>query len=212
MEADYDWGNLIVQVAIALATIATLAWAILVNRGELRRASVERRERLSFEERAQAARISAWEHQWAEQTNGERLEPIMLEAEHDYSPVTERRRIFVHNGSDAPVYDIAVRYYDSTRPSIDARETNAVWVHAILPPGADARSLEVPMVGGNCGAIAEDFVLEVEFRDASGRYWLRGKSGVLKRRSDLDSLSARDLMARRFMESEGLPADSEMPG
>ncbi|WP_275001231.1 hypothetical protein [Promicromonospora iranensis] len=191
MDADYDWGNLIVQVVIALATIGTLIWAIRVNRGESRRASVERKERLAFEERAQATRISAWEEQRAELKSGEPAVWIPSQTAYEHrDDVSTRRRIYVHNGSDAPVYDVAVRYQEVTHPALP-------WVHAILPPGAAARSREVSTVP-NCGAIADDVALEVEFRDAAGRYWLRESSGILKRRSDLDSMSWEQAMLRRM--------------
>lgn len=196
MDADYDWGNLIVQVVIALATIGTLIWAIRVNRGESQRASVERNERLAFEERAQATRISAWEQQRAELKNGEPVEWIPSQTEFEHQDVSERRRIYVHNGSDAPVYDVAVRYQEVTQPDL-------TWVHAILPPGAAARSREV-MTVPNCGAVADDVALEVEFRDAAGRYWLRESSGILKRRSDLDSMSPAEAMFRRMELSESM--------
>lgn len=197
----YDWPNLIVQVAIALATIGTLIWAIRVNRGESRRASVERKERLAFEERAQATRISAWEQQRTELRNGEPVDGVPSQADVQYNGATERRRIYVHNGSDAPVYDVAVRYQEVTRPHI-------TWAHAILPPDATARSREVSTVP-NCGAIADDVALEVEFRDAAGRYWVRDSSGILKRQASLDSLSKHDLAMRRRNEVEGHPEWNE---
>jgi hypothetical protein len=186
----YDWPNLIVQVAIALATIGTLIWAIGVNRGESQRASVERNERLAFEERAQATRISAWEQQRTELRNGEPVEGIPSQSDVQYNGAIERRRIYVHNGSDAPVYDVAVRYQEVNHRALQ-------WVHAILPPGAAARYREVSTVP-NCGAIADDVALEVEFRDAAGRYWVRESSGILKRRSDLDSMSHAQAMFRRM--------------
>jgi hypothetical protein len=196
----YDWPNLIVQVAIALATIGTLIWAIGVNRGESQRASVERNERLAFEERAQATRISAWEQQRTELRNGEPVEEIPSGSVQYYGAI-ERRRIYVHNGSDAPVYDVAVRYQEVNHRALQ-------WVHAILPPGAAARYREVSTVP-NCGAIADDVALEVEFRDAAGRYWVRESSGILKRRSDLDSMSHAQAMFRRMELSESARTRNE---
>jgi hypothetical protein len=128
--------------------------------------------------------------------------------DYDSRDVTERRRIYVHNGSDAPVYDVAVRYYDLTRSDDEDGDLNTTWAHGMLPPGLNARSREVPTVP-NCGAIAEDVALEVEFRDGYGRGWLRDDSGILHRQSHLDSMSTRDRVLRRGLEVEGQPRDAK---
>jgi len=188
-EGGYDWPNLVVQVVIAIATIGTLAWAVRTGRDEAKRASAERQERLEFEERAQATRVSAWEHQRVEQPDGT---PVEANLDYDYGTAEEKRRIYVHNGSDAPVYDVVVRYDD-----LLSENSSSTWMHAILLPGSESRSRQVTLVP-NCGAPSEDVVLEIEFRDAAGRYWSRDADGILRRKPDLEALTPRQRLVRRM--------------
>lgn len=203
----YDWGNIVVQVLIAIATVGALIWAIRVGRDEAKRAQQERRDRLEFEERAQATRISAWERQWVEHIDGTPLprDDEQVRQLHVINATTERRAIFAHNGSDAPAYDVLVRYVDvsSVRDASfgDERDIQEAWHHQVLPPATEPRDLYVPLVP-NCGALSEDVVLEIEFRDAAGRYWLRDGDGVLHRRKDLDALTPEERQARRRAEIE----------
>lgn len=91
----YDWGGLLANLAIAVATIATLVWAIKTGRDEAQRASRDRHETLAAEERRQATKISAWERQWG-------------------APESQQRVVYLHNASTAPVYDVMTRYLDAT--------------------------------------------------------------------------------------------------
>lgn len=209
--AGYDWGNLVVQLIIAGATIGTLVWAIRVSRGEAERASTERRDRLDFEERAQAAQISAWERQRAELPDGSPAPGPQDPAEflRVLDQVEERRTIYVHNNSSAAIYDVVVRYFDVSQVRDadhgEESELRGAWFHSILPPEPTPRSIQVTRVP-NCGALSEDLVLEVEFRDGAGRYWVRHPDGDLVRREDLESLTSEQRRERRFSESERDPS------
>ncbi|WP_431890785.1 hypothetical protein [Cellulosimicrobium funkei] len=194
-----DVVDVAVQVVIAILTLATLVWAVRIGRDESRRASSERNERLEFEERAQASKVSAWERQWVEQPDGAPA-PLFVPGEPYDGELVEYRKIYVHNGSDAPIYDVVVRYFDATMMS-DPRAENAstpeeyhritegMWRHSVIPAAEERRELEV-LRAINCASYTEDLVLEVEFRDGAGRTWVRHTDGSLGRRKDLDGLSA----------------------
>ncbi|MBE9938040.1 hypothetical protein [Cellulosimicrobium cellulans] len=209
-----DVVDVLVQVVIAGLTLGTLIWAIRVGRGESRRASTERNERLAFEEKAQASKISAWERQWVEQLDGTPPPPYIPGQRYE-TELVEHRKIYVHNGSAAPIYDVVVRYFDATAISelesggaINSdefeRRTRGTWHHSIIPPGQPAREQEV-LRTINCGAYAEDLVLEVEFRDGAGRTWVRHTNGTLQRREDLDDLSTRERWERTEAEASADP-------
>lgn len=204
----YDWGNLVIQLLIAAATVAALFWAIRTGRDEARRASEERRERLAFEEKAQAAQVSAWERQWVELRNGRPLPDDPGEFGAVQDDLVERRHIYVMNDSTSAIYDVVVRYFDTSwvreADGGDESDLRGAWFHAILPPEAHPRSLAVRRVP-NCGALAEDVVLEVEFRDGAGRHWVRNQDGELVRRRELDQLTVEQRLERRRAEAEREP-------
>lgn len=204
----YDWGNLGIQLSIAAATVAALLWAIRTGRDEARHASEERRERLAFEEKAQAAQVSAWERQWVELRDGSPLSEDSAAFRAVADQAVERRLIYVLNNSTSAIYDVVVRYFDMSwvRDADRGEEPDlrGAWFHAILPPGARPRSLAVGRVP-NCGALAEDVVLEVEFRDGAGRHWVRNQDGELVRRRELDGLTLEQRQERRRAEAEREP-------
>ena len=181
----YDWGALAANLAIAVATIATLVWAIKTGRDEARRASRDRLEALAAQERRQATKISAWERQW--------------DSPGDSGP-TPRRVIYLHNASTAPVYDVMTRYVEALPTLADGSPgPRATWFNEILPPGIDPRTETVPARPG-FAELSEIGVLEVEFRDAAGFYWLRDDDGILVRRPDLEELTIAQRWQRRHAE------------
>ncbi|WP_298462092.1 hypothetical protein [uncultured Cellulomonas sp.] len=193
-----DWITLVTNVVIALATVGALVWAVASALRAWRDASREREERLAFDQRQQASRITAWERQWVQGPGGEPVSLLAAPFMNEDDAVVERRFVFVHNASDAPVYDMAVYYVDPGRP-YERLETT--WRHAVLPPSVEPRRYEVPLVP-NCGALSEDVVLRVVFRDSDSRYWERDDLGVLHRREDLERLTPEQHQRRRMMEDE----------
>lgn len=194
-DGGYDWGNLLVQVLIAIATIATLIWAIRAARDENQRASRDRQEALTAEARHQASRISAWERQWTEPTDDDdpsATTEVFAADTGEVSRWRERRTIAVHNASDAPVYDVSVHFFDVVQ--LPERLTQ-VWQHAVLPPNPEPRVQEVTRAPG--AGLSEDVSLRVVFRDAANRYWDRDSSGILHRRDDLDRLTPDQHLERR---------------
>ena len=183
----YDWGGLLANFAIAVATIATLVWAITTGRDEAQRASRDRHETLAAEERRQATKISAWERQWG-------------------APDAQQRVVYLHNASTAPVYDVMTRYVDATpAPADGSPKVRATWFNEILPPGIEPRTESVPP-RPDFAELSEIGVLEVEFRDAAGKYWLRDDDGILTRRPDLDELTIDERWQRRHAEVERDPS------
>lgn len=202
----YDWGNLLVQAVIAALTLGTLVWAVKTGRDEAQRASRDRQEALASEERQQASRVSAWERQWVCLPSGEPPSPEAARYAVGDDALVERRALYALNGSDAPIFDVAVRYIDAStvRDGSSGNDVDLLgtWFHSILPPSPSPREHAIPLIAKG-GALSEDFVLEVEFADSSGRFWLRDRAGDLHRRRDLDMLTPEQRRKRRMIESEG---------
>ena len=181
------WWQVGISAFVAFVTVFTLAWNI-------RRSTEERRERRLFEERAQASTVSAWERQWVELNSEDALSS------------TEIRRLYVHNPSSSPIYDVAVHYADISGV-VDADfgtvdDTRRLWLHSVLPPGSEPRTFDVPRTI-NCGSISEDENLVVEFRDAANRQWRRSEYGTLERHLALEELTPEEIWQLRHKQVLG---------
>lgn len=181
------WWQVGISLFVALVTVITLGWNI-------HRSTQERRERRLFEERAQASTVSAWERQWVEPT-----------PTHPFAS-TEYRRLYIHNPSSSPIYDVAVHYTDASAvldsDSGTVEDTQHLWMHSVLPPGSEPRTFDVPRAV-NCGSISEDENLVVEFRDAANRQWRRSEYGALERQPHLEKLTPAELWEQRHQQIMG---------
>lgn len=177
--------NALINALIAAATIGTLVWAIRTTVTEGRRSREERAERLAFDERAQASRVVAWERQWLDR---------------DVSEPTERRKLYVHNASEAAIFDVTV-YFDVREDLLlgDPPSDGFRWWHAVLPAGQSPRELAHEPLEF-CTKFGEDEALRVTFCDGAGRYWERDTTGALRRRVDLDGLTDEQRREDRYNE------------
>lgn len=170
-----DWWSLVISVVIGLSTVGTLIWTVLITRREIKISTDERaiqareRDRLHREqERDQASRVVAWSEQEMD------LDEVEDDEGNPYlTPVSATRRIWLHNASSAPVYDVRVKYrwmYGSN--------WFATWEHVVLVPSAEPLEKEE-------GAIAEHgdarLLLSMTFRDTANRWWRRDEEGNLAR-------------------------------
>ena len=112
------------------------------------------------------------------------------------------------NNATSAIDEVVVRYFDVSwvRDADRGEESDlrGAWFRAIPPPRARPRSLAVGRLP-NCGALAEDVVPDVEFRDGAGRCWVRNQDGELVRRRGLDGLTVEQRRERRRAEAERVP-------
>ncbi|MBB2921306.1 hypothetical protein [Cellulomonas cellasea] len=106
-----ELANVVLNAIIALATVATLVWAIRTTREELRSSVEDRQQRdqdraqeREQDERRQASHVVAWV---AQVVNYDELEDP---GRHHLVAIGATRTVYLHNASSAPVYDVKVRF------------------------------------------------------------------------------------------------------
>jgi hypothetical protein len=95
---------------------------------------------------------------------------------------TQRQVLLVSNGSDAPVYEVAVHVLGIPEPywleQVPAKETSE---RELLPKGARLTfSVDGVPIGDDLGAVL-GALPQLEFRDAAGRWWTKDSDGRLMR-------------------------------
>ncbi|MBQ1019858.1 hypothetical protein KBX71_18595 [Micromonospora sp. D93] len=187
MLAQAEFGDVATWIG-AVANVATVVLALVaslvgfriykIESGRDQRAEDERRERAEDQRRSQAQLISVW---FAEATKKEHTNwgksgtrEVKVWAAH------------VLNASNQPIYDVLVifspRYADTLKylhPLLQRgiRE----WI-LVVPPHQDVLTVAVPDLLAETGlgtAGEAGLVVSLEFRDASGRRWLRDREGYL---------------------------------
>lgn len=162
----YPWWNFIASFMLAVATFATLLWTVSVTQQE-------RQRRIAEEERAQAARITAWTYR---------------------GPGTGE--LYLHNGSNMPVFQVIVIFEDNFSdeyPPPDGIEQSP-YTLAVLPPGKDKSA----KIEGNpvCDSgIPIDQPPKIVFKDAAGRFWMRDDEGELYRMHQYDAMDYWEMYA-----------------
>jgi hypothetical protein len=140
--------------AVAAAIIARRIYTIESERD--RRAELDRNERRAAERRAQAEAVGAWADGSDE----------------------SRTCIWVANGSQLPIWDVVVRVYVPSEPGRELGKLVTMASRQVVPPSGGAVKL------ATVGPEANESLVEVEFRDASGVPWLRDRFGVLSAKGE----------------------------
>lgn len=145
---DSDWVNTAADAFSALGTVG----AFLVGFRLLRREHRREAERAEDEQRAQAARISAW-----------------MEIRH--KPDGARELAFhIHNASDMPIYDVELPL------SANVAAAQLSEFVGLVPPGQTVRRPAPPEW---LRSYVEPEPIEIEFLDSFGRRWTRNEQGTL---------------------------------
>ncbi|USX56215.1 hypothetical protein [Lentzea sp. HUAS12] len=158
MTQGLDWGNVpswasafVSLLALCSAVFAaTQAWrALKIQQAGDRRAEAELRKRLDEEQRAQAAKVSAWVSMVRDST-------------------TDTAIANVRNASELPVYDLTAQI------CLDGRMVETLDA-GVLPPNSEP--LRRPLTSS--GRSVDRWGVTLTFRDSAGLSWHRGQDGAL---------------------------------
>jgi hypothetical protein len=161
MTIETDWITAISGIGSAVGTIGAVGVALWFSQAETRRRKREERSR-------QAEQISAW------------LEIDDFEE----AEKTERTHCVVSNGSNQLVYDVVVSLvavhgaFRRTAVGVDRNGPQGgyqTYVGGPFPPGRQTLT-----IGYRGSALQVRYGVELAFRDARGRYWIRDANGDLK--------------------------------
>lgn len=160
----WDWGTVPAWVGTAITSSSAAV------------AAVSYRRSVHDKEREQAAKVAAWTSVSYEPDEVERTSKRV-------------RRLYVHNSSDAPVYEVTVAPKGAKKATVPELQARGLLTFDI-PSGTPGRrsyaplvSVKVWVIGVEVGTVTEIVKQEptvLEFRDAVGRWWARGSDGKIK--------------------------------
>jgi len=162
----WDWGTVPAWIGTVVTSSSVLIAAVAYRRSVLDK------------EREQASKVAAWTS-------------VSYEPDEKEKRPQRTRRLYVHNSSDAPIYEVTVRPSDArdvTLPELQGHGSATFDLPAGTPPaGASVREaragLKIWVVAVEAHLVSEVVKQEptgLEFRDALGRWWARDPSGKLK--------------------------------
>jgi hypothetical protein len=135
-----------------IGTVAAVIVALWLAIRDSRRRDAERR-------RAQAEKVGAWFRK--------------------FDPSVFRQRFRLGNASEQSAYRVVVSSEAIGKPSWNFRRADPSAFRAligVLPPGGIDGEIDLPPAGG----VDVIWALEVAFRDAAGRCWVRSAAGQLR--------------------------------
>ncbi|MGW1531106.1 hypothetical protein [Streptomyces aureus] len=160
----WDWGT----VPAWVGTVITSGSASI--------AAVSYRRSIHDKEREQASKVAAWTSVSYERDEAERTS-------------TRVRRLYVHNSSDAPVYEVTVEPKGAKKVAVPELQAGGL-VTFEIPSGTPGRRSYAPsasvkfwVVSAEVGTVTETVKQDptfLEFRDAVGRWWARSSDGKIK--------------------------------
>ncbi|MFI6266688.1 hypothetical protein [Micromonospora sp. NPDC051006] len=172
----------------AIANLATVILAVVaslvgfrvykIESGRDQRAEADRRERSEYERRSQAQLVSVW--------YGQSIQMEFASSGAEATKPVDKWAAHVLNASNLPIYDVLVIFsprYANTLKYLPPLLQSGIreWI-LVVPPHQGVLTVAVPDILAETGlgkAGEAGLVVSLEFRDASGRRWLRDREGYL---------------------------------